>query len=71
MPKPTKYTHSKVVKITETQYKTLKKLENYNIRVCDFIRDAISEKLQREGHEITRKKVYCPFSGLEIINPIK
>lgn len=63
MKKPLKYTHSKVVKITETQYNTLKKLEKYNIRVCDFIRDAIAEKLKREGHEITRKKEYCPFSN--------
>ena len=68
MPKPIKYTRSKVVKLTETQYKTLKKLEGYNIRVCDFIRDAIAEKLKREGYEITRKKEYCPFSGLEIKN---
>lgn len=66
MPKPIKYTKSKVVKLTEVQYNTLKKLENYNIRVCDFIREAISEKLQREGHEITRKITRCPFSGLPI-----
>lgn len=66
MPKPIKYTKSKVVKLTEVQYNTLKKLENYNIRVCDFIREAISEKLQREGNEITRKIKKCPFSGLPI-----
>jgi hypothetical protein len=66
MSKPIKYTMSKVVKLTEVQYNTLKKLENYNVRVCDFIRDAISEKLKKEGHEIKRKKEYCPFSGLEI-----
>lgn len=62
MKKPVKYTHSKVVKITETQYNTLKKLENYNIRVCDFIRDAIAEKLEREKVEILKpKKEFCPF----------
>jgi hypothetical protein len=62
MPKPIKYTHSKVVKITETQFQTLKKLEKYNVRVCDFIRDAIAEKLQREKIEILKpKKEYCPF----------
>lgn len=66
MSKPIKYTKSKVVKLTEVQYQTLKKLENYNIRVCDFIRDAISEKLQREGHQITKKIKKCPFSGLPI-----
>ena len=66
MSKPIKYTKSKVVKLTEVQYNTLKKLETYNIRVCDFIREAISEKLQREGQEITRKIKICPFSGLPI-----
>ena len=62
MPKPIKYTRSKVVKITEVQYNTLKKLETYNIRVCDFIRDAIAEKLERDKHEILKpKKEYTPF----------
>lgn len=57
MPKPLIYTKSKVVKLTETQYKTLKKLEKYNVRVCNFIRDAISEKLQREKIEIVKPKI--------------
>ena len=62
MPKPLKYTKTKVIKLTDTQFNTLKKLENYNIRVCDFIRDAISEKLEREKYEILKpKKEYCPF----------
>lgn len=63
MSKPIKYTKSKVVKLTEVQYNTLKKLETYNIRVCDFIRDAISEKLEREKVEIVKPKVKkeCPF----------
>ena len=62
MSKPIKYTKTKVVKLTEIQYQTLKKLENYNIRVCDFIRDAIQEKLKRDKHEILKpKKEYCPF----------
>ena len=61
MPKPLIYTHSKVVKITETQYQTLKKLEKYNVRVCDFIRDAISEKLQREKIEIVKPKITNDF----------
>ncbi len=63
MPKPLIYKRSKVVKITETQYQTLKKLESYNIRVCDFIRDAIAEKLQREKIEIVKikEKNKCPF----------
>lgn len=63
MSKPIKYTRSKVVKITETQYQTLKKLEKYNVRVCDFIREAISEKLEREKIEILKpkEKNICPF----------
>jgi hypothetical protein len=48
MPKPLIYTQSKVIKLTEVQYQTLKKLEKYNVRVCDFIRQAIAEKLQKE-----------------------
>lgn len=63
MSKPLKYTKSKVVKLTEVQYNTLKKLENYNVRVCDFIRDAISEKLQRDKIQIVKpkQKDVCPF----------
>jgi len=63
MSKHIKYTRSKVVKITETQFQTLKKLEKYNVRVCDFIRDAIAEKLQREKIEIVKPKIkdICPF----------
>jgi hypothetical protein len=62
MSKPIKYTKSKVVKLTDVQYNTLKKLENYNVRVCDFVRDAIAEKLEREKHEILKPKAeYCPF----------
>lgn len=63
MSKPIKYTKSKVVKLTEVQYQTLKKLENYNIRVCDFIRDAIYEKLQRDKVKIVKpkQKDICPF----------
>ena len=63
MPRTQKYTKVKVLKITETQYQTLKNLEKYNVRVCDFIREAISEKLQREKIEIVKpkEKNKCPF----------
>lgn len=63
MPKPLLYNKSKVVKLTEVQYQTLKKLEKYNVRVCDFIREAIAEKLQREKVEIVKPKANnkCPF----------
>lgn len=63
MPKPLIYTRTKVVKLTEVQYQTLKKLEKYNVRVCDFIKESISEKLQREKIEIVKPKIKdnCPF----------
>lgn len=61
--KPRIYTEIEVIKITKIQKETLNKLKKYKINKSKFIRDAISEKLQREGQEITRKKNYCPFSN--------
>ena len=57
------YTKTKVIKLTDQQYNTLKKLESYNVIVCDFIREAINEKIQREHLEIKErvKKSNCPF----------
>ena len=58
-----KYTKVKVIKITEQQHKTLVKMKSYNIRVADFIREAIKEKINREYKKLTskHKKVKCPF----------
>ena len=58
-----KYAKVKVLKITETQDKTLKKLKSYKINVAKFMRDAIAEKLQREHQDLIPKpkKQYCPF----------
>ena len=50
MPTPVIYTEVKSIKLTKIQSKTLKNLSKYNIRVCDFIRDAIAEKLERDKH---------------------
>ena len=62
MGKPLIYTKVKVIKITETQHKTLIKLDSYNINVAKFIRDAISEKIKREYLELIPKpKNNCPF----------
>ena len=62
MGKPLIYTKVKVIKITETQHKTLVKLDSYNINVAKFIRDAISEKIKREYVELIPKpKNNCPF----------
>ena len=66
MPRPIKYTEVEVIKLTKQQKETLQKLKKYKVNKSNFIREAISEKLQREGHEITRKIKTCPFSGLPI-----
>lgn len=58
-----KYTKVKVLKITETQHQTLKKLDSYNINVAQFIRQAIAEKIKREYSDLIPKpkKEYIPF----------
>ena len=56
MATPVKYTEVKSIKLTKIQSKTLKNLSKQNIRVCDFIRDSISEKLERDKHEILKLK---------------
>lgn len=58
-----KYTKTKVIRITETQHKTLQKMKTLNVDVGNFIRLAISEKLQREKIEIVKPKGVnkCPF----------
>ena len=58
-----KYTKVKVIKITECQDKTLKKLDSYQINVAQFIRDAIAEKIKRDYISLCPKpkKPYCPF----------
>lgn len=62
MATPKKYTKVKVLKITEIQYNTLKKLDSYQINVAQFIRDAISEKIKREyQYLIPKEKSKCPF----------
>jgi hypothetical protein len=63
MATPLKYSKVKVLKITETQHQTLKKLDSYQINVAQFIRDAIQEKIQKEYKDLIPKpkKEYCPF----------
>ena len=58
-----RYTHTKVIKITNQQNETLKKMKSYNINVCKFIRDAIAEKIKREHSGLIPKEetVKCPF----------
>lgn len=49
------YTKTKVIRISETQLKTLQKMKEYNIDVGKFIRDAISEKIKREYQDLIPK----------------
>jgi len=57
------YPKTKVIRISETQLKTLQKMKSYNIDVGQFIRDAISEKIKNEYQELIPKqpKFKIPF----------
>lgn len=63
MGKSIKYTKVKVIKITEIQHETLRKISGYKINVAQFIRDAIAEKIKREHSYLIPKpkKSDCPF----------
>lgn len=58
-----KYTKTKVIRLTEVQHQTLKKMQSYNVDVADFIRNAISEKIKKDYNDLIPKpkKQYCPF----------
>ena len=47
-----RYTKVITVKITPIQKQTLNKLADRNIRVSNFIREAIKEKIQREASHL-------------------
>jgi len=57
------YTKTKVIRIAETQHKTLQKMKSYNVDIAEFIRNAIKEKIQREYQYLLPKpkKQYIPF----------
>ena len=57
------YTHTKVIRISETQLFTLQKMKLYNVDVGNFIRDAISEKIKREYKNLIPKQetIKYPF----------
>ena len=57
------YTEVFTLKISSTQKRTLDKLKSRNIKVSDFVRKAISEKIKRDYAELKDKpkKEYCPF----------
>jgi hypothetical protein len=57
-----KYTEIYSFKISKEQKETLIKLEKYNIKVSQFVRTAISEKIKRDYKLIKEKKIIdCPF----------
>ena len=58
-----KYTKTKVIRISETQLKTLQKMKLYKVDIGNFIREAIQEKIKREYKELIPKpeKMYIPF----------
>ncbi len=57
------YTEVFTLKISSTQKRTLEKLKSRNIKVSDFVRKVISEKIKRDYVELQDKpkKEYCPF----------
>ena len=57
------YTKTKVIRISEIQLKTLKKMKLLNVDVGNFIREAIQEKIKREYSNLLPKpkKSDCPF----------
>ncbi len=57
------YTQTKVIRISESQLKTLQKMKSYNVDVGKFIRDAISEKIKKEYQNLIPKQetIKCPF----------
>lgn len=57
------YTKVVTLKITKVQKKTLGKLKARNIKVSQFIREAIKEKINRDASELKPKpkKITCPF----------
>lgn len=58
-----KYEKVITLKITNNQYQTLNKLRVKKIRISNFIREAIKEKIQRDYASLVHKPKIsdCPF----------
>ncbi len=54
-------TKTKVIRISQTQHETLKKMKSYNVDVGNFIREAIKEKIKKEYKELMPKQIKTPF----------
>jgi|JI9StandDraft_2_1071091.scaffolds.fasta_scaffold1248167_1 hypothetical protein len=63
------YTEVITLKISKVQKQTLDKLRSRKIKVSNFVRLAIKEKIERDASElIDKSKIqYCPFSNNTII----
>ena len=55
------YTKTKVIRISQTQHETLKKMKSYNVDVGHFIREAIKEKIKKDYKELMPKQIKTPF----------
>lgn len=57
------YTYKKLIGFNKMQKLAFEKLEQYDVNVNQFIRQAIKEKLQRDWKEIKYKKekIKLPF----------
>lgn len=57
------YTKNITINVSEIQYQTLEKIRANNIKVGNFIRESIAEKIKREYKELILKpkKSECPF----------
>ena len=56
-------THIHKVRLTESQYKTVLKLKEYDVNLSQFIRQAIKEKIAKDWKQIkeSKTKIVCPF----------
>ena len=57
------YTEVFTLKISSTQKRTLEKLKSRNIKVSDFVRKAIAEKINSDYENLKEKPKdeFCPF----------
>lgn len=57
------YTKNITINVSEIQFNTLEKIRLNNIKVGNFIREAIAEKIKREYQKLILKpkKSDCPF----------
>ena len=60
---PIKYTKTVQTMITDIQHETLRKMKERNVKIPQFIRDAIKEKIIRDYNELKPKeeKIDIPF----------